>query len=235
VAELVGAASKLKIIRRAGLDRWSHLSLCVLDAVFSIGANYRGVVRVCQEYARHAGLSVYVVPHRDLGSVIATGAEQRLDAFVTDVSAVGVEEFAKSVVHHRGRTSTQQGILKADAALRYAEVLLGHGVRGLADVHAMLADPTWLGDVERDMRRVPGNGRFDIRLGYLWMLTGDDHRVKVDRMVVRWLARHLHRSVDPPEASVLIAATAQALGHTPWELDHAIWRAASGRSPNPGR
>jgi len=48
-------------------------------------------------------------------------------------------------------------------------------------------------------------------------------------MVLRWLARHLKRDADVAEARDLIPATARRIGCTPWELDHAIWLAESGR------
>jgi hypothetical protein len=231
VDALVTAASALQITRRADKDRWVHLSLCGLDAVFSIGARYTGVVRVCRRYASHAELAVATRPHRDAGTVIGTAAEQPLDTFVADVRKVGTDDFAADVVHNRGQTSTRNGIRKADAALRYAETLVAHDVHTLTDVSALLADPSRLAAAEGDLRSVPGNGFADVRLGYLWMLAGDDEHVKPDRMVLRWLTRHLDRPVTPAEARELIAQTAKRTGYTPWELDHAIRRAQSRRTP----
>ncbi len=213
------------------MDRWVHLSLCVLDAVYSVGARYTGVVRVCRAYARHTGLEVITVPHREASKVIGTDAEQSLDVLIADIHAVGVAGFAAGVVRHRGRTSTRNGILKADAALQYAETLLAHDVRALADVSMLLTDPARLDAVEEELRAVPGNGAADVRLGYLWMLAGDDEHVKPDRMVLRWLTHHLGRPIDPAQARDLIAATAHRTGYTPWELDHAIWRHQSRRNP----
>jgi hypothetical protein len=103
-------------------------------------------------------------------------------------------------------------------------------VRLLADVSALLASPERLAVAETELRTVPGNGFGDVRLGYLWMLTGDDQNIKPDRMVLRWLARHLGRVVGTQEARELIIATALRIGYTPWELDHAVWRAESGRA-----
>jgi hypothetical protein len=79
-------------------------------------------------------------------------------------------------------------------------------------------------------------GRFEAlqaRLHYLWMLIGDHDLVKPDRMVLRWLTRHSRTPVDPATARQLLPAVAQIVGCTPWELDHAIWRAESGRAPLP--
>lgn len=229
VDTLVRAAGELSIERRADKNRWVHLSLCVLDAVFSIGARYSGVTKVCYRYARHAKLTDILRPHRDAATVIGTDKEQPLDEFVAHMRAVGPTRFASEVVLNRGRTSTRNGILKAEAAQLYAEILVTHQVRTLGDVAELLATPDRLETVENALRPVKGNGSAGIRLGYLWMLTGDDEHIKPDRMVLRWLAQHVG-PVDPAHARTLITATARRIGHTPWELDHAIWRHRSGRA-----
>jgi hypothetical protein len=72
-----------------------------------------------------------------------------------------------------------------------------------------------------------------VRLNYLWMLAGDNDLVKLDRMVLLWLARHIATPVDPATGRELLPAVAQVVVCSPWELDHAIWRAESGRAPLP--
>lgn len=78
---------------------------------------------------------------------------------------------------------------------------------------------------------MPGEGGSGIRRGYLWMLIGDQQTVKPDRMVLRWLTRHgatvtadTARTLLVDIAGQLTATTGQQV--TPWEVDHAIWRAA---------
>jgi hypothetical protein len=215
------ARAELTITPRA--KRWTHLSLCVLDAVFSINATYSGVVRVCLRYAQHAALPDPLLPVSDAHTIIGTTKEQRLDAFAQDVQTIGAERFAAEVIANRARTSTRGGVLKADAALSYAEILTKHGVQTIGDVAALLGDDAHLGRVEADLATVAGHGS-GARRAYLWMLAGDDRHVKPDRMVLRWIARDL-RPVTVDEARELVVATADRLGCTPWELDHAIWRA----------
>lgn len=203
--------------------RWTHLSVCVLDAVFSINARYSGVVRVCSRYAQHAALPDPLLPVAEAHTVIGTAREQRLDDFAQDIRTVGVERFAAEIVTNRGRTSTRGGVLKAEAALSSAEILVKHGVQTIGDAAALLGEHARLDRAEADLATVRGHGG-GVRLGYLWMLAGDDQHVKPDRMVLRWIARHL-RPVSVDEARELVVATAARLGCTPWELDHAIWRA----------
>lgn len=182
VSWVAAAVAGLAIVSRADLPRWPHLSLCVLDAVYSVSARYAGVARVCRAYAEHARLDPVTVAHRDIAMVLGTAAEQPLEAFVADVHAVGVDRFAGEVVRHRGRTSTRGGILKADAALRYAHTLLEHDVHRVGDLHRLFDDADRFDAVQARLLQVPGNGAFDVRLGYLWMLTGQDDLVKPDRM-----------------------------------------------------
>ena len=85
--------------------------------------------------------------------------------------------------------------------------------------------------VTEALRAVPGNGGSDVRLGYLWMLLGDDEVIKPDRMVLGWLEGVLGRRPTAPEARALIADTAGELGCTPWVLDHAVWQAQRTRRP----
>jgi len=73
---------------------------------------------------------------------------------------------------------------------------------------------------------VPGHGQ-GVRLGYLWMLAGNDHTIKPDRMVLRWMCIALDRAPAMPEARNLLAAGRGQLEVTPWALDHAIWSSIS--------
>jgi hypothetical protein len=202
----------------------------VLDAVFSVGARYATTVRTCERYAAHAGL----VPLVDVGAaeaLIGSAKEQPLSAFADNVSAVGTDWFAGEVVRNRQRTSSRGGVLKAEAALRWAEILIYSGVERYRDVPGLFADEVRLDAVAERLRAVPGNGMSDVRLGYLWMLLGDDDVIKPDRMVLRWLEGVLGRQPSVPQARDLLAEAAVSLGCTPWALDHAIWQAQRSRRP----
>lgn len=228
---VVDAAAALEIQPRAA--RWAHLSLCVLDAVFSVGARYASTRRTCGRYAGARNL-VALVDAGAADSVIGTDAEQPLSTFVADAATTDVKQFAREVLGNRQRTSSRSGVMKAEAAVRYARVLVDAGIERYADVPGPFADAERLDKVEGELRTVPGNGASDVRLGYLWMLLGDDHVIKPDRMVLRWLRRVTGTPVTAEQARTLLAAAAEALGCTPWALDHAIWnaeRAAGLESP----
>lgn len=228
---LVRAAAALTVRRRGDLQRWTHLSLCVLDAVFSINAHYTGVRRACQRYAHYANLAEPVLPGYTVGRVIGTAREQAIDQLAKDGRDLGPKRFARDVLGHEGRTSPHgTSILKAEAAIRCAEILAAADVHVLGDVAALAHDSDRLAAVEDELRTVPGNGTNDVRLGYLWMNTGQDHLVKPDRMVLRWLTEQLGRRIDVPTARRLLSELAARLGCTSWEVDRAIWLARSGRT-----
>ena len=173
-------------------------------------------MNVCRRYAKHAGLSQQLYTR----GTQHPGGEELLSHFATfaeDTDAL------VSVLGNRGRTSTRGGILKAEAASQYAKILVGHGVETLSDVERLLGEEDRLRAVEQDLSTVPGHGTHGVRLGYLWMLAGDDTGIKPDRMVLAWLSSVCLRPIDVPEARVLVLAAAHSVGRTPWELDHAIW------------
>lgn len=221
VATLVLASDVLDLAPRG--DRWCHLSLCVLDAVFSINANYATTSRTTRGYAALAGLEPVVAPASEVAAGLHTATEQRLPDFVSDEGGHDPETFA-SRLDNRQLTSTRSGIRKAEAVQRYARVLVDHQVETLADIGGLLADLEQTKSVEGALSKVPGHGS-GVRVSYLWMLAGDDTHMKADRMVVRWVSQALGRTVAGAEAEPLIIETAAALGVTPWVLDHAVWNA----------
>lgn len=222
---IVEAAREFRIEPRA--DRWCHLSLCVIDAVFSIGARYGSTWRTARRYADHAQLVPITAPAASVAAGEYDSTEQTLSSFCATTSSLSEEAFA-DILGNRQRTSTRGGILKGQAVRQYVDVLAKHQVEKLADVPELLDDFDSVKVVESDLARIRGHGS-GIRVSYLWMLAGDDHHVKADRMVIRWSSRVLGRALQPVEASRLIVNAAESLGATPWELDHAIWRQQSGR------
>ncbi|MBW0105645.1 hypothetical protein [Pseudonocardia sp. KRD291] len=206
--------------------RWAHVSLCILDAVFSMGARYTTTVNTCRRYADTVGITP--LQTSDTAAVIGTYAEQALSAFLADVDVDEVDVFAATVLRNRQRTSPRGGILKAEAAREYAGALVEAGVERYADLPALLIDASRLAALEERLRKVRGNGSGEVRLGYLWMLLGDDQIIKPDRMVLRWLGRVLDRPVGTGEARTLLTDAAAEIGRTPWEVDHALWNAERG-------
>ncbi|MGX7696006.1 hypothetical protein ACWPN4_14020 [Gordonia polyisoprenivorans] len=201
--------------------RWISLSFCVLDAVWSLGARYDAVVvPAIKRFAEKHDISEPTIPASDdLPDDPCPSAT---------LAATDVDELI--AVTNKQRTSTRSGILKAEASIRYAQILSAHEVETLSDATSLIADPDKLAAVDADLAKVPGDGHHGIRRGYLWMLVGDDDRIKPDRMVRRWFS-DLGVPVDPQLAKDYILAAAPVCSEqldrkvTPWEIDHAIWLA----------
>jgi hypothetical protein len=208
--------------------RWVSLSLCIVDAVWSIGANYdRVVIPLVRNLATKLGVEQPTVPAQE-----PIGADP--------LPATRLAEVALDVLTgltNRQRTSTRHGILKADAALRHAHVFLEHDATTLGDVIDLFADEDRFVAVDAALRSIPGEGAHGVRRGYLWMLVGQDDLIKPDRMVLRWF-RHHGVVVDPAGARNVIVKLVTVIGPrlgrdvTAWEIDHALWSAGRGL---PGR
>jgi hypothetical protein len=208
--------------------RWGHLSLCVLDATFSISARYEAVVApVVHRYASWASLPSILFAGERLSEQISPRTdEQTLSAFLETIDHITDESFASDVVRNRNRTSATSGVLKSAASRMVAQVLVNDGIETLGDVSTLMADLDRVSNLEAKLAKIPGSGTEGVRTGYLWMAAGDDFHVKPDRHVLRWLAVVLQRSVTVAEARELLAEAARELGVTPWSIDHVIWKAA---------
>lgn len=209
----------------AGLDlvprthRWTSVSYCLVDAVWSIGVGYdRHVVPAVRRVADAAGDAEPVAPVEAMPDVDPLPVSRFLDTYPTP------DALRQVTTAHR--TSSRGGILKAEAAVLYARALHDAGIDTLADAGEALADRDRVDALGATLRAVPGDG---VRTDYFWMLVGDDDAVKPDRAVLRFLAQHGMPTV-PAEAVRVLRVLASLLSTddapvTPWMVDHAIWQA----------
>lgn len=220
VANHCRAVLRLDDARLSDEYYYAHLPLCVLDAVFSIGVSYTSTRNVVSRYCQAFGLQ-RIREHRY--ALPPVEQQQSITRLIAGIEAHGADYFAQHTVRNRQRTSSSNGILKADAVILFARVLAQYGVYYLQDVAGIETDD----GVEAAIRALPGQ-HSGISFHYFLMLAGSDHLVKPDRMIRRFLATALERQVTVHEAqSVLSAATAYLLPAyphlTPRLLDHAIW------------
>jgi hypothetical protein len=204
--------------------RWVSLSLCIVDAVWSIGANYdKVVVPLARKLAAKLGVEQPTIPAQD-----PIGADPlpatRLTQLDLDVL---------TGLTNRQRTSTRHGILKADAVLRHAHVFVEHGVTTLPDALDLFTDEHRFSAVDAAVRSIPCEGAHGIRRNYLWMLVWQNDLIKPDRMVLRWFDHH-GVVLDPAGARNVIAKLVTVIGPrlsrdvTAWEIDRALWSTGRG-------
>jgi hypothetical protein len=198
-------------------DRWEaptgydSVGLALIDAVWSIGVRYQSVEKVIARYRaeRLAG-----------GSDPEADRPEDVRRFIE--ACGGAEAFAQRM-GNRQRTSTTNGILKAEAVLHEARILEDEGVERPPDLAGATLER--LDHLQRRWSTVAGQAS-----GLSWrafaMLVGLPE-VKPDRMIRRFAAAALGRpretAVSVAEARDLVLAAATSLGVSPRELDYAIW------------
>jgi hypothetical protein len=191
---------------------YPSVALGVMDAIWSIGVRYAGVLNVISRY-RHLRQQQGSDADRDTPT----------DLLETIHACGGADRFAEQV-SNRQRTSSRGGILKAEAVGLACEVLRELRLDHPSDVRR--ADGERLDALRASWMRVPGQGS-GISLDYFLMLCGMPG-VKGDRMVRRFVARALgapnELSVDPLRAVSLVQSAALRLEVEDRRLDFAIWQ-----------
>lgn len=198
---------------------YQSLPLCVIDAIYSINANYTSTSNTVKRFCEHFNLK------RIADERPPSRAEQlSISAFIKLSDAYGVVGMAEKVYQNRQRTSTRSGILKAEAVLMFSRVLQGFGVEYLQDTEKVLGDLAF----EQQIKSLPGQAS-GLSLRYFYMLAGSDDYIKPDRMIRRFIEAALNRPVNAQEShDVLVGACKQLAAKypqmTPRLLDHVIWR-----------
>lgn len=201
--------------------RWTSLSYCIVDAVWSIGSDYDDVVvRMVKNVAAVFGDASPTIPAQSVLPVDPVPLKRFLDRFQQ------TDELLEFTNHQL--TSTRNGSPKAAVVRQYALRLQAANIDTLADARELLNDPTGVAEVDRTLKGFPGDGQYGIRRGYLWMLVGDDNQVKPDRMILRWLRTQGSEAGNPAAAAALLRDVAEYLSAngrptSAWEVDHAIW------------
>ncbi|MBB6055371.1 hypothetical protein [Tolumonas osonensis] len=195
---------------------YSCIPLCVIDSVFSIGIRYTNVInivgRVCKK------MNITKAYNKEMQSSATTSW------FIEQIEGKTPEELADSLFESRHRTSPNNGILKADATVRFMRVLKQFGVEHLEDVHKVGDSAAF----ERAIKAIPGQTS-GICLKYFLMLAGDNELIKPDRMIIRFLESALNRPVNLNEAVTLVRQACDELKKkydfmTPKILDNLIWQ-----------
>jgi len=204
----------------------TSVALAAIDAVWGINSRWTSVRNVIDRYRRARESDGG--PSHPAGTADA-GADTPEDLLAFIESSGGSDAFA-DVVQNRQRTSTRNGILKAEAVRQVATVLRDHGIRTPADLRG--ASPERLAELRRDWIQIPGQ-RSGLSLDAFLLSTGRGS-VKADRMVRRFVADALHASgeaaVKPARAAALVEEAATFVPTDARLLDAAIWRYESERA-----
>jgi hypothetical protein len=204
----------------------TSVALAVIDSVWGINSRWTSVRNVIDRYRRarrgangQSNLPGTTDPDTD--------APEDLLAFIE--SSGGADAFAE-VVQNRQRTSTRNGILKAEAVRQVASVLRDHRINTPEDVR--VASSEQLAALREDWMQIPGQ-RSGLSLDAFLLSTGRGG-VKADRMVRRFVADALQApgegSVKPARAAALVEEAARIARIDTRLLDAAIWQYESDRA-----
>lgn len=188
----------------------SSVALCILDSIWSIGVKYQGVINV---------VSAYRKIRADEGGEADT--DSAIDLIATIDSVGGPETFA-DLVGNRQRTSSTNGILKAQAVRNAATIVEASHAETMEDLKALSAEQLEL--LGSTWSRAHGQGS-GISFTYFLMLTGVED-VKADRMICAFVSDALGRTATPGESRALVTSVLERdyPNDSLLSLDHAIWR-----------
>jgi len=225
ISQIVGyckSSLDLGSIKQADEYYYHSLPQCVIDAVFSIGVRYTGVQKTVRNYCEYFGDIAFSRER------VAEAEQTSITQFVARIQGFSPEELAVRVFKNRQRTSTRNGILKAEAVGLFAEVLVSHGVNYLQDVPKVIGNAQF----EKGIAQIPGQ-RSGLSTRYFYMLAGSDDFIKPDRMIRRFLFDAINHELSGPECQEALVSASKILQEdfpaiTPRLLDYQIWLYQSG-------
>lgn len=198
---------------------YHSLPLCIIDAVFSIGVRY-----ICAQRA----VDSWCGAHEPRWTKFRCDDQpsKSVSDLISEIGVLtGLELSNRFFGGNKQRTSTRNGILKADAVKRFASALVDAEIEDFHDV----LDVQKVTRARTAIMTIPGQ-RSGISFDYFRMLAGDDGFVKADRMICRFVAHAAGRQVVTTEQAkeAVIGACGVLASEfpnlTPRLLDHLIWR-----------
>ncbi len=207
--------SNLSLVEEYG---YHNLPLCIIDAVFSIGVNYTSTENTVKRFCDYFSFT------RLCEKELAPPSEQlSVTEFLQLHNGLTFPEMAEKVYQNKQRTSTRNGILKAEAVYLFAKVVQSFGVEYLQDVGLILGNESF----ELKVAKIPGQSS-GLSTRYFYMLAGDENFIKPDRMIRRFIYSAIQRDLSLDECQELLVAAHTELvkeypSLTPRSLDHQIW------------
>lgn len=206
---------------------WQHMGLVIIDAVYSLQADYDTVVMPM--------LKRYCDAAPDLDWVTVddpSRAEHDAKRLIEFLGPMDVERrceiFNRQIGPGTARTG-RPGRLKAEIVVDVAGVLVDHNA-GTVDKFAIASVDC--PQLKAEFLRIPGVG---IACWKYMLNLSKVEAIKPDTMVLRWLDQTLGFTPTPSDGAVLIEAATvrlqdRGLKVTIRQIDHLVWRKASGRS-----
>ena len=224
IADCCKRVLNLKEARLSNSYFYRSLTLCIIDAVFSIRAKYETTMNTVERYCNYFDLKRYRTNRQSLPEIYE---QQSVSDFLRSISE-HADFLAGNVFKNRQRTSARNGILKSEAVLRFASVLKNYDVNYFQDIHKILSSNSF----EKAIKAIPGQ-RSGISLKYFFMLAGSDDLIKPDMHIINFLKeafqkKGIDRPISLEDAQVLLSGASDILRieytHlSPRLLDNTLW------------
>jgi hypothetical protein len=200
---------------------YNNLPLCAIDSIFSIGVRYESVKNTVNNFC-----SFINIDKKSKETQISTSYALK------QMSEFTLVEITNNIFRNRQRTSTRNGILKAEAVLMFLELLKKYNLEYPSD----LRNKSNLNDFEYDVKLIPGQ-KSGISLRYFYMLAGEINLIKPDRMIMRFLEESTNKKVSIEESQNLLLAVAESMCELGYlinakKLDNLIWNYQRSKTNN---
>ncbi len=200
---------------------YSSLIFCVTDAIFSIGIRYsitKNVVQHLCDFLKTPQYRPYGENFPEINKQISI-----LDT-IKHFADSNYYDLATKVFKSTHRTSSGNGILKAEAVCLVLQLLQRYQVNYFQDIKNLIINEEFI----NDYKAITGQ-RSGISIYYLFMLAGNDDLIKPDRMVFRFCENVFGKGLIQSEVVDLIQKSASILKTkypqiTARLLDHEIWK-----------
>lgn len=201
---------------------YASLPLCVVDAVFSIGVRYESTRRTVRSWCDSQTPAWRMIDRSPRSQ--QRRSQHTLEEFLGLLKGRDFRSLAQREFNNIQRTSSTNGILKAEATYLFAMALHHAGIDEFGDTQDVMR----IEKVRPSVLQIKGQGS-GLSFDYFLMLSGSDTNVKADRMVRRFVADALGvTDVAADTARRLIVDVCEALkadfpNLTPRLLDYEIW------------
>ena len=145
----------------------------VIDSVFSIGVKYESTIKVVERFAKYVDINI-------------ENDEYTLGKFLDDFNDFSYEQLANEVFVNRHRTSSRNGILKAEAVVHYINILSSNGINTCKE----LLEHDDINSVRNEIMHIPGQ-KSGVSFAYVMMLSGDTSLFKPDRHIYNFFEGYL--------------------------------------------
>lgn len=153
---------------KEGLYPDISLVLAVIDSIFSISSRYESTIKVVNRFATHVNID-------------KTKDDYTISQFINEFGNYTDEELANDIFNNRQRTSSINGILKAEAVKQIIKIFNKHGIETKTD----LLNHNDIKKIEEEVKSVKGQGS-GITFYYIMMHAGDENRFKPDRQLKKF-------------------------------------------------